>query len=106
MNIIAEIFNDAFWYMAPILVTLSTTLTGVINQAFNVPDKAKQPISWGMGAVLSCLAIALGFLGENIGWESYVAMSAVVALSSNGIYDIEFIKNWIDKWFHSPTAKA
>lgn len=106
MNVIAEIFNDAFWYMAPILVALSTTLTGVVNQLFSVPDNAKQPISWCMGAILSCAAIALGFLGEGIGWESYVAMSAVVSLSSNGVYDINAIHDWIDKWFHKPEAKT
>ena len=99
MNAITEIFNDAFWYVAPILITACTALTGVINQMFKVADKWKQPISWITGTVLSCGAIALGFLGSNIGWPSYVAMSVIVGLSSNGIYDINVIKEWIDKWF-------
>lgn len=100
----AEIFNDAFWYAAPILVAAATTLTGVINQLFKVADKFKQLISWAVGIALACGAIAIGFLGENIGWPSYIALSAVVGLSSNGIYDIEFIHKWIDKWFTKPVT--
>ena len=99
MEVIQEIFNSQFWYIAPILVAMSTTVTGLINQWFKIADKFKQAVSWGVGAVLSCAAIALGFLGDNIGWPSYVAMSLVVALSSNGVYDISVIKEFIDKWF-------
>ena len=99
MNVITEIFNDAFWYMAPILVALSTTVTGVINQLFEIAGNWKQPISWLVGAVLACVSIGLGFLGEGIQWPSYIAMSIVVGLSSNGIYDIDAIHKWIDSWF-------
>ena len=105
MSLITEIFNDAFWYMAPILVALSTTVTGVINQLFKVGNSWKQLVSWLVGAALACGSIALGFLGEHIQWPSYVAMSIVVGLSSNGIYDIEAIKNWIDNWFTKKTTK-
>lgn len=103
MNVITEIFNDAFWYMAPILVALSTTVTGAINKYFKVAYNWKQPISWLVGAGLACGSIGLGFLGEGIQWPSYVAMSIVVGLSSNGIYDIEAIHKCIDSWF---TKKA
>lgn len=104
MEVVQEIFNNAFWYMAPILVALSTTVTGVINQWFKIPEKFKQIVSWAIGAVLACGSILLGFLGENIGWPSYVALSIVVGLSSNGIYDIEAIKNCIDSWFNKKKA--
>ena len=104
MNV-AEIFNEAFWYAAPILMVASTTVTGVINQLFKVADKFKQLISWAVGIALSCTAIAVGFLGDNNGWPSYIAMSVVVGLSSNGIYDIDFIHEWIDKWFTKPVRK-
>ena len=105
MNVITEIFNDAFWYMAPILVALSTTVTGVINQLFKVANNWKQPISWFVGAGLACGSIGLGFLGEGIQWPSYVAMSIVVGLSSNGIYDIEAIHKCIDGWFTKKSDK-
>ena len=105
MNVITEIFNDSFWYMAPILVALSTTVTGTINQIFKVADNWKQPVSWLVGAGLACGSIGLGFLGEGIQWPSYVAMSIVVGLSSNGIYDINAIHNWIDSWFTKKAEK-
>ena len=105
MNVITEIFNDAFWYAAPILVALSTTVTGVINQLFEIAGNWKQPISWLVGAGLACVSIGLGFLGEGIQWPSYVAMSIVVGLSSNGVYDIEAIHKWIDSWFTKKSDK-
>ena len=105
MNVITEIFNDAFWYAAPILVALSTTVTVVVNQIFNVANNWKQPISWFVGAGLACGSIGLGFLGEGIQWPSYIAMSIVVGLSSNGIYDIEAIHKWIDSWFTKKELK-
>ena len=105
MVIINEIFNDAFWFASLILVALSTTVTGVINQLFKVADNWKQPISWIVGAGLACGSIGLGFLGEGIQWPSYVAMSIVVGLSSNGIYDIEAIHKCIDGWFTKKSDK-
>lgn len=101
MNLMSEIFNDAFWYMAPILVTCSTFVSGLINQWFKIPTGWKQPTSWVTSAIVSCVAIVAGFLGEGITWPSYVAMSIVVALSANGIYDIKIIKQWIKTWFEA-----
>lgn len=106
MNL-TEIFNDQFWYMAPTLVALTTLLAGTINQAAKFESSfLKQVIAWVSGALLSCGSILLGFLGDDIGWQSYVALSVVVGLSSNGVYDISVIHNWISTWFtKSPTTK-
>jgi hypothetical protein len=41
----------------------------------------------------------MGFLGDGIGWQSYVALSVVVGLSSNGVYDVNVVRNWINTWF-------
>lgn len=99
MNL-TEIFNDQFWYMAPVLVTLTTLLAGAINQAAKFQSGVlKQVIAWVVGALLSCGSILLGFLGDCIGWQSYVALSLVVGLSSNGVYDVSVIRNWIGTWF-------
>jgi len=104
MEVIQGIFSEAFWYIAPILVTATTFLTGLINQGLarvcNMPSWAKQLISWGVGAGLSCAAWGLGVItfGTPV-WVGVVALCVVVGLSSNGIYDISFIKNWIEKWF-------
>lgn len=97
-----EIFNDKFWMVAPMLVSLTTTLAGLINQYLDIKAFYKQLISWIVGAILSTGCILLGFVGE-ASWKSYIAMSIVVALSSNGLYDITTIKSWINKLF--PTRK-
>ena len=39
MEVILGIFSMEFWWIAPILVALTTALTGAINQGF----KIKQP---------------------------------------------------------------
>lgn len=95
-----EIFNEQFWTAAPVLVSLTTTLAGLINQYLDIKSIYKQLISWAVGAALSTGCILCGFIGE-ASWKSYIAMAVVVALSSNGLYDITTIKTWIGTWFPS-----
>ena len=110
MEIIQGIFSEAFWYIAPILVSATTFLSGLVNQSlshiWNIPGWAKQLISWVIGSALSCAAWGLGVItfGSST-WVGVVALCAVVGLSSNGVYDISFIKNMIEKWFVPATAK-
>ena len=101
MEIIVGIFSTSFWYVAPILVSLTTALSGVINQGLNV-NKAwvKQLISWLVGSGLSVGAWALKFLAfGNPVWLGVVCLCVVVGLASNGFYDIPTIKNFIQSWF-------
>lgn len=101
MENILGIFSIEFWYIAPILVALTTSLSGVINQSFGI-DKAwlKQLISWIVGSVLSVGSWALKMLtfGNPI-WLGVVCLCVVVGLASNGFYDIPTIKNFINSWF-------
>lgn len=101
METILGIFSESFWWVAPILVSLTTTLAGLINQGFKVPyGWLKQLISWVIGAGLACGAWGLKLVtfGDPV-WLGVVCLCLVVGLASNGIYDIPFIKGWIDKWF-------
>jgi hypothetical protein len=90
--------------VAPILVTITTFLSGLINQGlgkfWTIPGCAKQLISWVVGAGLSVAAWGLKVItfGDPV-WLGVVALAIVVGLSSNGIYDIDVIKNWINSWF-------
>lgn len=104
---ITGIFSEAFWYVAPILVTLTTTFAGLFNQGVVekfVPEQhrawLKQLVAWVFGAGLSCAAWGIGVIsfGAPV-WVGVIALCAVVGLSSNGVYDIEFIHKWIDTWF-------
>ena len=101
------IFSEAFWYIAPILMTITTFLAGLFNQGVVekfVPEKhrgwLKQLVSWVIGAGLSVGAWGLKVIsfGEPV-WVEVIALCVVVGLSSNGVYDIKFMKNWISKWF-------
>ena len=104
---ITGIFSESFWYIAPILVALTTTFAGLFNQGIVekfVPEQhrswLKQLVAWVFGAGLACAAWGLKFItfGEPV-WVGVIALCVVVGLSSNGVYDIEFIHKWIDTCF-------
>ena len=105
METIIGIFSTSFWYIAPILVALTTSLTGVINQGLKVkPTWLKQLISWVIGSGLSVGAWALNLLSfGNPIWLGVVCLCVVVGLASNGFYDIPTIKNFVDSWFVKKT---
>jgi hypothetical protein len=104
---ITGIFSEAFWYVAPILVTLTTVIAGLLNQGIVekfVPEQhrswLKQLIAWVIGAGLSVGAWGVKVIefGQPV-WLGVIALCVVVGLSSNGIYDIPFMRKWIEKWF-------
>ena len=108
---ITGIFSEAFWYIAPILVTMTTFIAGLINQGLVdkfVPAKhhawLKQLISWVLGAGLSCAAWGLKVIAfGNPVWLGVICLCVVVGLASNGVYDIPFMRGWIEKWFKPKT---
>ena len=105
METILGIFSMEFWWIAPILVALTTGLSGVINQGLKI-EKAwlKQLISWVIGSGLSVGAWALNLLSfGNPIWLGVVCLCVVVGLASNGFYDIPTIKNFVDSWFVKKT---
>ena len=105
METITGIFSESFWWVAPILVTLTTALAGLINQGLKVQKGwLKQLISWLLGAGLSVGAWALKVVTfGNPVWLGVVCLCLVVGLSSNGVYDVPTIKNWINSWFVKKT---
>ena len=98
---IIGIFSESFWYMAPILMSLTVSITGVINGKFNITTGIwPQIVSWVVGALLSAGAWFFNFvsLGEPT-WLSLIALMITVGLSSNGLYSIEAIKDFVNSWF-------
>lgn len=106
MDIINGIFSESFWWVAPILMTLTVSLTGVINGWLKIQGFWQQLVSWVVGAGFSVGAWALKMVefGDPV-WLGIVALAVVVGLSSNGIYDIPTIKAFIDSWFKKPELK-
>ena len=95
------LFTTEFWYMAPTLSAVTVFIAGLINGKFNITTGIwPQIVAWATGSVLSVAAWFFGLV--HVGtptWLAVVVLCAVVGLSSNGIYDIPTIKNFIDKIF-------
>lgn len=107
MEIINGIFSESFWYIAPLLMTATVSLTGVINGLFKIVNGMwPQIVSWVVGSILAVIAWALKLVefGQPV-WLGVVALAIVTGLSSNGIYDIPAIKAFVDKWFNRDQAK-
>jgi len=107
MEIIKGIFSENFWWIAPILVTLTVSLTGVINGAFKIVSGMwPQLVSWVVGSGLAVGAWALKLIefGDPV-WLGVVCLCVVVGLSSNGVYDIPTIKAFVDSWFWKKAVK-
>ena len=98
---VVGIFSEAFWYIAPILVTLTTAVTGFVNQLFKIEKNwLKQTLAWVFASLFSVAAWALKLIAfGNPVWLGVVALCVVTGLSSNGFYDIKTIKNFIKSWF-------
>ena len=100
MDIINGIFSEAFWWIAPILMTLTVALAGVINGWTQAEGFWAQLTAWAVGSGLSVGAWALKLIafGDPV-WLGVVCLCVVVGLSSNGVYDIPAIKAFVDSWF-------
>ena len=97
------LFTTDFWYMASSLSAVTVFIAGLINGKFNIVNGIwPQLVSWITGSVLSVGAWFFGLVavGEPT-WVAVIVLCGVVGLSSNGIYDIPTIKNFIDKVFAS-----
>lgn len=105
---VSGIFSDAFWYVAPVIVTVTTAVAGFLNQVFKVQNNTvKQVIAWAVASVLSVLSWLVGLIsfGTPV-WVGVVALCVATGLSSNGFYDISVIKKFVKSWFpDSATVK-
>jgi len=93
------LFTTDFWYIASSLSAATVFITGLINSKFNIVKGFwPQLVSWITGSVLSVAAWFFGLaqVGEPT-WLAVIVLCGVVGLSSNGIYDIPTIKNFINK---------
>ena len=97
---VAKIFSDSFWVIGGALVTLTTTITGVINQKFKVKKEIKKAVSWVISTLLSIGAWALGFVSfDEPSWVGVATLCVVIGLSSNGFYSIKQIETFVKSWF-------
>ena len=80
MENIIGIFSESFWYIAPMLMTITVAFSGLINQGFKIEKSwIKQLISWVIGAGVSVAAWALNMITfGNPVWLGVVALAIVV----------------------------
>lgn len=97
---IIGIFSESFWYMAPILASITMAGTQALKTKFGITGFWIQAISWILSAILSVGSWLLGLinLGEPT-WLSVIALSLTVGLVSNGLFDIKAIQEFVEKWF-------
>ena len=108
MEIIKGIFSEAFWYIAPLLMSATVAIAGLINGALKITKGMwPQVVAWAVGAALSVCAWALKLIefGDPV-WLGVVMLAIVVGLSSNGVYDIPTIKAFVDRWFGRGSLKS
>lgn len=101
MEIIKGIFSESFWYIAPLLMSLTVAFAGFINGVCDIRKAIyKQLVAWASGAVFSVAAWVLGLIQfGDPEWLGILMLAIVTGLSSNGIYDIPTIKKFVDSWF-------
>lgn len=94
------LFTTDFWYMASSLSAVTVFIAGLINGKFSFNGVWSQVCAWVVGSLLSVGAwyFNLITLGEPT-WLAVICLCGVVGLSSNGIYDIPFMKSIIEKLF-------
>ena len=98
------LFTTDFWYMAPILSSITVIIASAINNQFGIKKFWAQLVSWGVASVLGVGTWALNLIALGTPtWLSVVCLCVVVGLSSNGIYDIPTIKDYVNKFFKRKT---
>lgn len=100
MTGILTFFSENFWATAALLATMSTTVAGFINGKLNPNAIWKQVIAWAVAIALTVGGYFLGAvqLADPV-WLTLTATGLVVGLVSNGVYDIPFIKSFVQRVF-------
>lgn len=99
MEVLTNLFTDSFWYTASFIAVITVALTSTINAKLNPNKVWKQVISWVISVALTVGAYFLDIVNvSEPTWLSLVCIGLVVGLTSNGLYDIPFIKSVMNKW--------
>lgn len=93
--------SENFWATATLVLTIVTTLTGLLNGWLHPNKTWKQIIAWFIS-----IAMTVGLYFANVitvaqpVWLSLTATGVVVGLAANGFYDIPVIKDFVKKIFN------
>lgn len=85
------------------VISGSSILTGLVNAAANIQNKTvKHIMSWVIPIVVAEILCAIGTISFGFGgWDFLMSAGAgaLVGGASNGLYDWEFVSDFIDKFY-------
>lgn len=99
--------TESAWYVAVMLMSIAMFLTGAIIGVCKIKNGwPRRIISWIVPIILSMAAYFIGLyqVTEPV-WLGIVTMCIVVALASNGLFEIPAMKAFIEMLFkyYKPT---
>jgi len=92
--------TESMWYIIPILASITMAATQALKTRFSMNGVWTQVTSWVISIVLSIASWFCGIatVGEPV-WASLTALGIFTGLVSNGLFDIETIRKYIELWF-------
>jgi len=102
MNAILSFFTENFWATCITLGAIAVPVSAYINAKLKTNQVWKQIVAWLVSFALTVATYFLGVININEpAWLSIIFTGLVVGLSSNGIYDIKTIKNFVKGWIET-----
>lgn len=93
--------SENFWATATLVLTIVTTLTGLLNGWLHPNRTWKQIIAWFVSIAMTVgLYFAKVITVAEPVWLTLSATGVVVGLAANGFYEIPVIKNFVKKIFN------
>ena len=91
---------ESMWYIIPILASITMAATQALKTKFSMNSVWTQVTSWVISIVLSVGGWFIGIapVGEPT-WLSLIILGLFTGLTSNGLFDLKTISEWIEKLF-------
>ncbi len=91
---------ESMWYIIPVLASITMAATQALKTKFEMNSVWTQVTSWIISVALSVGSWFCGIapVGEPV-WASLIALGLFTGLVSNGLFDLDTIKKWVEKWF-------
>ena len=100
MSSILNFFTENFWATATSLGVVATMVAGAINGKLHTNKVWRQVVAWAVSIVFTVGGYFLGMINvAEPAWLTLTATGLVVGLTSNGIYDIPVIQDFIARVF-------
>ena len=91
---------ESMWYIIPILASITMAATQALKTKFEMNSVWTQVTSWVISIALAVISWFIGIapVGEPT-WLSLIILGLFTGLTSNGLFDLKTIREWIEKLF-------